>query len=379
MNAIPTTLCLGNLRVIDLTQVIAGPYCAMQLAQLGAHVTKIEAPGGDPMRWRGGSDQAAAAQGLSLHYQAHARGRDVVYLDWNSHAGAAHLKDLIAQADVFVCNLRGHMLPRMGLSVNALRREFPRLVICTISGYSEGSSADWPAYDNTIQAASGLMRLNSDHAQGQRVGAPILDYACGMAALSAILAALYERAHSSLGQHVRVNMLSVAHQLMTAQRFDWNRTGSEPAFKGNRANSGEPLSQVFETAQGHLALAVNEPHQFAKLCHALGHSEWLTDARFSSVKNRRQHASELQQIVSQTLLSASALAWEQRLCEAGVAAAAVRTLAQSLAHAGAQADPDLFAMERGRIAPEALESARMFSPKPASNTSFSSTHLETTS
>jgi CoA:oxalate CoA-transferase len=368
------SLCLDGLRVIDLTQVIAGPYCAMQLAQLGAHVTKIEAPQGDPMRWRGGSDAQAADVGLSMHYQAHARGREVAYLDWSSAQGVAQLKALIAQADVFVCNLRAHMLPRMGLSVEKLRSEFPRLVICTISGYGEGSSHAWPAYDNTIQAASGLMRLNSESEAGQRVGAPILDYACGMAALSAILAALYERAASCQGQHVQVNMLSVAHQLMTAQRFDMAHTGKEPAFKGNRANSGEPLSQVFDTAQGHLALAINEPHQFAKLSAALGQGLWLQDARFSSIKQRRLHAQELQQAVAQVLLTKTALQWETKLCDAGVAAAAVRTLAQSLAHAGAQPDPDLFGMERGRKLPAALTPA-----KPFSSPSFSTASLETTS
>jgi CoA:oxalate CoA-transferase len=355
------SLCLQDLRVIDLTQVIAGPYCAMQLAQLGAHVTKVEAPSGDPMRWRGGSDAQAAAQGVSLHYAAHARGREVVYLDWNEEAGQQELKALLVQADVFVCNLRAHMLPRMGLSVETLRELFPRLVICTLSGYVGQDCADWPAYDNTIQAASGLMPLNGEGDTGARVGAPIMDYACGMAALSAILSALFERTQSGQGQHVQVSMLSVAHQLMTAQRFDLAATGKEPEYKGNSANSGEPLSRVFATAQGSLALAVNEPHQFAKLCHALGEPQWLADERFASSKMRRQHANELQTLVEQRLQADAALAWEAKLCAAGVAAAAVRTLAQSLAHAGAQDDPDLFDMERGRIAPAALKAAVPYS------------------
>ena len=356
-------LCLTGLRVIDLTQVIAGPYCAMQLSQLGAHVTKVETPSGDPMRWRGGNDAQAAGLGCSTHYAAHARGREVVYLDWNTASGQVQLKALLAQADVFVCNLRAHMLPRMGLAVESLRELFPRLVICTLSGYSSQSDAcaDWPAYDNTIQAASGLMPLNGAGESGARVGAPIMDYACGMAALSAILAALIERTQSGLGQHVEVSMLSVAHQLMTAQRFDFVATGKEPAYKGNSANSGEPLSRVFATAQGSLALAVNESHQFAKLCVTLNAPEWLHDARFANARKRREHARELQALVEQRLQADTALAWETKLCDAGVAAAAVRTLAQSLAHPGAQRDPDLFGMERGRISPGALKAAVLFS------------------
>ncbi|MBS7806308.1 CoA transferase [Variovorax sp. PCZ-1] len=352
-------LCLQDLRVVDLTQVIAGPYCAMQLAQLGAHVTKVEAPSGDPMRWRGGSDTRAASVGCSTHYAAHARGRSVVNLDWNTESGQQELIALLAQADVFVCNLRAHVLPRMGLAVETLRDLFPQLVVCTLSGYAaeSDSCADWPAYDNTIQAASGLMPLNGQGEVGARVGAPIIDYACGMAALSAILAALFERTKSGQGQHVHISMLSVAHQLMTAQRFDLAATGKEPHYKGNAANSGEPLSRVFETGQGSLALAVNEPHQFAKLCLVLGQTQWLSDERFATSKMRRQHANELQALVEQCLLADAALAWEAKLCEAGVAAAAVRTLAQSIEHLGAQHDPDLFGMERGRVSPKALKAA----------------------
>jgi CoA:oxalate CoA-transferase len=358
------SLCLRHIRVIDLTQVIAGPYCAMQLAQLGAEVIKIEAPQGDPMRWRGGSDAQLSMQGLSTHYQAHARGRSVRYLDWNAPEGLAQLKALLAQADVFVCNLRAHVLPRIGLSVAQMREQFPKLVICTISGYSQEPSsecADWPAYDNTIQAASGLMRLNGASESGSRVGAPILDYACGMAALSSILAALLERERSGQGQQLQVSMLSVAHQLMTAQRMDMAITAKEPRFKGNQANSGEPLSQVFETAQGHLALAINEPHQFAKFAKVLECEHWLQDARFATVAARRAHAPELQEWVAKILLSRSALAWEQLFCQSGVAASAVRTLAQSLAHHGAHSDPDLFGMERGRMLPRALSPAQAFS------------------
>ncbi len=333
----------------------------MQLAQLGAQVIKVEAPDGDPMRWRGGSDVQAAQNGLSTHYQAHARGREVVFLDWNISEGQAQLKALLATADVFVCNLRAHMLPRMGLNVEDLRAQFPRLVVCTLSGYSGSECGSWPAYDNTIQAASGLMRLNGEGEMGARVGAPIMDYACGMAALSAILAALLERTSSGQGQHVQVSMLNVAHQLMTAQRFDLAVTGKSPVFKGNRANSGEPLSQVFETAKGYLALAVNEAHQFTKLAHTLGCPHWLADERFSSVSARRTYAQDLQNEVSAVLRQQSALHWEALLCDAGVAAAAVRTLPQSLAHAGAQADPDLFAMQRGRQLPSQLRPAQSIS------------------
>jgi CoA:oxalate CoA-transferase len=350
----PTSTCLHGIRVLDLTQVIAGPYCGQQLAMLGAQVTKVEAPGGDPLRWRGGSAPALSAMGMSSHYQAQAYGRELVYLDWATPEGVQQLQDLMAQHDVFVCNLRTHVLPRIGLSVQNLRQQYPQLVICTLGGYAGDVCGDWPAYDNTIQAASGIMRMNSSQDSGGRVGAPIMDYACGMAALSAILAALFERGRTGQGQHVAVNMLAVAHQLMSAQRLDYELTGNEPQHKGNRANSGEPLSQVFETAEGYLALAVNEEHQFRKLALALGQSQWLQDTRFSSAQRRREFAEVLQQEVQRLLRQASAEQWEQRLNSAGVAAAWVRTLAQSLKHPGAQAQSRLFDMERGQLAAEQL-------------------------
>jgi CoA:oxalate CoA-transferase len=341
--------CLHGLRVLDLTQIIAGPYCGMQLAMLGAQVTKVEAFSGDPLRWRGGSAGTLAAMGLSTHYQAQAYGREVTYLDWETSEGSQQLLALIAEQDVFVCNLRAHVLPRCGLAVQSLREKFPKLVICTLSGYAGDACKDWPAYDNTIQAASGIMRTSSSAESGARVGAPIMDYACGMAALAAVLAALLERQRSGQGQHLAVNMLAVAHQLMSAQRMDYELTGNEPQHKGNRANSGEPLSQVFETARGHLALAVNEAHQFHKLAQVLGQDQWLQDARFATAHSRRNFADALVQEVQAVLRSASAQQWEQRLNSAGVAAAWVRTLAQSLKHPGAQAQSRLFDMERGQL------------------------------
>jgi CoA:oxalate CoA-transferase len=357
-----TTLCLFGLKVVDLTQVIAGPYAAMQLAALGAHVVKVEAPQGDPMRWRGGSDAAAAKQGLSTHFQAHARGRRVVHLDWTEAHGIDVLNAELRDADVFICNLRSHVLPRQGLGDTALRERFPRLIVCKLSGYNDDSDecAAWPAYDNTIQAASGLMRLSSASDTGARVGAPILDYAAGMASVSAILAALFERERSGNGQIVKVNMLAVAHQLTTAQRFDMQQTGVSPTYKGNQANSGEPLSMVFDTGDGSLALAVNEEHQFAKLAQALGVESLSIDPHFSTRELRRQHARELQAMVQSALRTRSAHEWERVLNRAGVAAAAVRTLSESIKHPGAEANPALFRMERGAVDTSALKAAERY-------------------
>jgi CoA:oxalate CoA-transferase len=211
------------------------------------------------------------------------------------------------------------------------------------------------------------MRLTGPAPAGARVGAPVLDYATGMAALSAILAALMERQHSGRGQVVQVNMLAVAHELMTAQRTDLQLTGREPVHRGNAANSGEPLSSVFETADGHLALAINEEHQFAKLAQALGHADWPSDARFADRRLRRQHADTLRTLVQQALMTRDALQWERLLCEAGVAAAAVRTLAQALHHPGAEPSQGqgLFHLQRGRLPFAQLHPAHAYSTDPS--------------
>ncbi|MGL5003595.1 MAG: CoA transferase, partial [Casimicrobium sp.] len=139
-----------------------------------------------------------------------------------------------------------------------------------------------------------------------------------------------------------------------AQRVDMQRTGKEPVHKGNRANSGEPLSMVFETAKGHLALAINEEHQFAKFAAVIDRENLPLDVRFATRDQRRLHAEALQAIVQEALRERAALAWEAKLNRAGVAASSVRTLAESLAHPGAQADPMLFALERGMLPPRAL-------------------------
>jgi CoA:oxalate CoA-transferase len=347
---------LQGIRVIDYTQVIAGPYAGQQLALLGADVLKVESASGDALRWRGGSDVDAASQGVSTAFCAHAHGRRWLALDSDSTRARDQLQVALAQADVLICNLRPSARSRMGVEPEQLLRTFPKLIVATLSGYgADSASADWPAYDNTIQAASGLMRLTGtgESAAGTRIGAPILDYASGMALVSGVLAAVIERQRSGRGQHVRVSMLDVAHQLMSAQRHDWQRTGREPQARGNGAGSGEPLSRVFACASGHLALGVNEPHQFVKLSQALGEA-WHTDARFATRAARRDHKDALIAWVQAKLMTQTALHWEALLNTAGVAAAAVRSMAESTTHAGAHAAPELFSLDRGTLPIEAL-------------------------
>ncbi len=342
------------MRVLDITQVIAGPYAAQQLAQLGANVTRLELPTGEPLRWRGGHDAAAAASGLSTHYQAQAKGRQALHhIDWHSPSAAAELAGHVAQADVVLCNLRAHVLPRLGLDPEHVVARQPRLIWCQMSGYAHDSAcADWPAYDNTIQAASGLMILNGGdmHADGLRIGAPVVDYASGMTAVNAVLAALLEQRRSGRGQVVRVAMLAVAQQLMLAQAHDFSVTGKTRKRSGNAAGSGQPLSDVFACAQGSLALAINEPHQFAKLAAALNQTRWLTDARFSNTSARREHAPALRHELQAQLLTQTAEHWEQLLCEVGVAAATVRSLADAQRHPGRTSEPGAaFEMTRGQL------------------------------
>jgi crotonobetainyl-CoA:carnitine CoA-transferase CaiB-like acyl-CoA transferase len=348
--------CLSALRVVELSQVIAAPFCGQQLARLGAQIVKIESPTGDPLRWRGGSSAEWAQQGLSTAYQAHAFGRqEVRYLDWTSQAGREALRQQVAECDVFLCNVRRHVFHDTPLAANSLCAAFPRLIVCTISGYAADTAcAHWPAYDNTIQAASGLMRLNGAQPCGARVGAPILDYATGIAATAAILAALYERTQSGAGQHVQVNMLDVAASLMTAQSFELRTSGREPQYKGDAANSGEPLSRVFATADGFLALAINESHQFEKFARACAQAHWLVDARFATPAARKQHATDLLDAVCTVLLTQSATHWEKVLNAQGVAAARVRTLKEAHDHPGASSQSTLFAMARGALSDAAL-------------------------
>ena len=345
---------MAGLRVIDFTHVLAGPACGHFLALLGADVVKVESIGrGDAMRHRGGTDAARARAAMSTAYLAQGSSKRSIALDVGHAAGgAAVMRRLLASADVLVENHLPGTLDALGLGPDALRDAAPRLVHCAMTGYGRGPGrdpglADAPAYDVNVQASSGLMSLTGDADTGPvRCGAPVMDYATALAAAFAVSAALLERERTGTARAVDVSMLETAHVLMASSVTDHLVTGREPRARGNAANSRSPSAGSFACRAGLLSLGVNEQPQFESLARVLDRAGWLADARFATRAARDAHGAELREALLDALAARDAGQWEALMRRAGVPAAKVRTLPESLAqHAHGEdgfvaADPD---------------------------------------
>ena len=323
---------LTGLRVIDLTQVFAGPYCSYLLGLLGAEVIKVEVPGGEWSRTQGPSGPARDA-GLAAGFATQAAGKRMLAVDIRARQGADILRDLLRTADVFVENLTPGTISRLGFDEDALRALNPRLVFVSISGFGQtGPFAGWPAFDHIIQAVSGLMSVTGTReAAPLRVGPPVVDYATGAYAAFAVMAALAQRAVDGGFQRVDLSMWDCAQALMSSTISAHLNAGVTPRPEGNVAASGSPSSGVFDTADGKLALAANFEPQYRRLCAALGRQDLLTDPRFADRATRLLNADALRAELSATLVGRPAAEWETLLMDADVPAGRVRTIPEAVA------------------------------------------------
>ena len=330
---------LQDITVIDLTQVFAGPYCTYQLALLGAKVIKIEPPGGEMTRY-GGAHADLAAQGLGLAYCTQNADKECVEIDLKQAAGVANVLQLVRQADIFVQNYRPGVAERLGLGEAAVRSANPGVIYCSISAYGgEGPVGHRPAYDHVVQAMCGIMQTTGTDATGPiKVGAPYVDYATGLNAAFAVMAALRERDRTGAGQTVDVAMLDTALNLMANNVVTTATTGNEVAKLGNEAASRAPSSGCFAAKDGVLImLAANNERQFSDLCAVLGHPEWSSDPRWSDPRQRMQHQDALRSEIEAALLLHTAMQWEALLDAAGVPASRVRSIGELLAEGQPQA------------------------------------------
>ncbi len=334
-----STLPLSNIRVIDLTQVFAGPYCTYQLALLGAQVIKIEPPGGEMTRLGGGIPELAE-QRLGLSFCTQNAEKDCLEMDLKDPAQVAKVLELAVSADVFVQNFRPGVARRLGLGEAVLAAANPRLVYCSISAYGEvGPIGHRPAYDHVVQAMSGIMSTTGTDDMGPvKVGAPYIDYATGLNAAFAVMAGLRQRDLTDSFQHVDVSMLDTAMTMMANNTVSVATTGKDLPKLGNEAASRAPSSGCFEAACGGLLmLAANNERQFVDLCEVLGHPQWSADPRWSAPLARSQHQDELRSLFAEVFVSKSAVQWEILLDAAGVPASRVRKLSETLAEGQPQA------------------------------------------
>ncbi|HYF53261.1 MAG TPA: CoA transferase [Salinarimonas sp.] len=325
------TALLAGTRVLDLTNVLAGPYAGYQLALLGADVIKVEAPDGDLARQLGASPALNAAR-MGASFLAQNAGKRSVVLDLKSEAGRAAFLDLVATADVVLENFRPGVMDRLGLSVDALRARRPDLIYCAISGFGQtGPMRDNPAYDQIVQGLSGVMSITgSPETAPLRVGYPVCDTLGGLFGAFAIAAALVRRARTGEGAILDVSMLESTISALGWPVSNYLTAGVEPQPMGNENMTAAP-SGTFATGDGPLNIAANKGEQFVALCREIGRPELAADPRFAERETRKRNRLALKAEIEAALAGASATEWEARLNRAGVPAGRVLAVPQTLA------------------------------------------------
>lgn len=317
-------LPLAGVRVLDLSNVLAGPFCGYNLARLGAEVVKIENPKGGDLARRLGADPAMAARGMGLSFVAVNAGKRSVALDLKAPEGRAIFLRLVRDADVLLENFRPGVMARLGLDYETLAGENPRLVYCAISGFGQdGPWAARPAYDQIVQGLSGAMSVTGDTASAPlRTGFPIADTMAGLTASFAIAAALVEQRRTGRGRFIDVSLLESTLAAMGWVVSNHLNGGVDPRPIGNENFTAAP-SGTFRTATGPLNIAANEQKQFEALCRLVGRPDLLDDPRFADRQARKDNRAALSTALNAALETRPAREWEAALNEAGVPAGCV--------------------------------------------------------
>lgn len=320
----------SGIRIVDFTQVLAGPFATQQLALLGADVIKIEErTSGDQTRGLMHDDGG----GMSPAFMSCNLGKRSLTLDLKSAAAADVVRRLVETADVVVENFRAGVMDKLGFGYEALRQVRGDLIYCSISGYGQsGPKAGVPAYDGAIQADSGMMAITGFPETGPtRTGYMPVDMATALNTAFAIAAALFRRRITGEGQRLDVAMMDTAIVLQTAQISNYLVDGKVPSLIGNRSPTGQPTANSFQTADGWInVLALKEP-QVRALFAAIGCSDALEDPRFSSSPARMAHYDETCSLVAVPLAQQTTAHWLARFAAANVPAAAIRAYPEVLA------------------------------------------------
>jgi crotonobetainyl-CoA:carnitine CoA-transferase CaiB-like acyl-CoA transferase len=321
---------LSGLLVADFSRVLAGPYCTMLLADLGADVIKVESPSGDDTR---GWVPPATPDGRSTYYLAVNRNKRSVALDLREPGDLARARELARRADVFVHNFKPGGLARFDLDYQAVSALNPRIVYASISGFGAGGGKDLPGYDLMVQAMSGLMSLTGDpDGPPYRSGISVFDVIAGLHTTIGILAALNHRAATGQGQHVEAALLASALSGMVNQTSAYVAGGTVPFRMGNSHPSVFPYEPL-PTGDGDLIVTVGNDVQFRKLCELLGAPQLADDPRFASNAGRTAHRDELRPLLVERLAARSAAEWFDDLIKLGVPCGPINTVDQGVAFA----------------------------------------------
>jgi crotonobetainyl-CoA:carnitine CoA-transferase CaiB-like acyl-CoA transferase len=302
---------LTGTRVLDLTNVLAGPYCSYQLALLGAEVIKVEAPGVGDLARQLGADAELNAIGLGTSFLAQNAGKKSVVVDLKSDGGKASFTKLVEGADVLVENFRPGVLARLGFPWSELQEINPRLIYCAISGFGQtGPMSQRPAYDQIIQGLSGMMSITgTPDTAPLRVGFPISDTIGGLTAAMAVNAALAGRARTGVGSYIDVSMLESSLSAMGWAVSNYLISGLLTEPMGDQNATAAP-SGTFEAAEGPLNIAANRQEQFVTLCRIIDRPDLLEDERFRDRESRKVNRDALNREINSVLRTRPAIEWE---------------------------------------------------------------------
>jgi formyl-CoA transferase len=318
---------LEGIVVLDSTQVMAGPYCAMLLADMGAHVIKVEPPDGDSTR-----RMAGASGSDSPAYNAVNRGKHSIILNLSVPAARDVFRRLSRTADIVVENYRPGVMAKLGLDYAALSSENPRLVYASISGYGQtGPSASKGGFDLVAQGASGLMSVTGERDRPPiKTGIPLTDLGAGLFALVGILAALHERSRSGRGQHVDTSLFEAGMALSVWEATEYLSGRGIPRPLGSAHRMSAPY-QAFRCADGHITIGAANDRTFARLAALVGHPEWTADARFANNSRRVEHSDVLAGLIEEVTATGPCDEWLARLEQAGIPCGPIHDFAQAFA------------------------------------------------
>ncbi|MEI6839411.1 MAG: CaiB/BaiF CoA-transferase family protein [Alcaligenaceae bacterium] len=367
---------LAGIRVLDLSRVLAGPFCTQNLADLGADVIKVERPkfGDDTRAWappylkdQDGNDTAEAAYYLSTN-----RNKRSIEIDLASETGIKLVKELAKHCDVLVENFKVGGLKQYGLDYESMKEDYPALIYCSITGFGQtGPYAERPGYDFMIQGMGGLMSITGerdDLAGGgpQKAGVAVTDIITGMYASVAILAAIQERSRSGLGQRLDIALLDCHIAMLANQNLNYMTTGIAPTRAGNAHQNVVPY-QVFKTSDGFMIVAVGNDSQFRSFCTALGIAQYGTDPKFATNHARIIHRAELIPMLERVMAGGERDAWIEKLEAVGVPCGPIQTIDQVFAH------PQVIARDIWKNIPHPTGGS---SPTTASPMNFSATPVQ---
>jgi formyl-CoA transferase len=337
---------LGHLKVLDLSRVLAGPWCTQMLADLGADVVKVEKPGdGDDTRHWGPpflQDADGNATEHASYFTACNRNKRSITIDIAKPEGQEIIRKMALQSDILVENFKVGGLAHYGLDYESLNAINPRLIYCSITGFGQtGPYAERAGYDLMIQAMSGMMSITGrpDGTPGggpQRAGVAITDVFTGIYATSAILAALEVRHRTGKGQHIDMALLDVGMAILANQAAGFLNTGKVPQRQGNSHPSLAPY-QDFPTKDGSMLLAIGNDGQFSRFSHAVGKPEWAADARFATMGERNANRGALIRAMEEVTRTRTTAEWITLLEDKAVPCGPINDIGQAFADAQVQA------------------------------------------